>query len=142
MITSDQIKQASDTDLPRLAGEVLSNFFTIDDICEYCSNRQPDIDIEFQACAGCLKLSKHEDFITLTPGNAFKWRDWCKDQRFGKELLLRAAMELYSHKIGGECSVVRENDKVNMLSWLAFYATPVDWLKIACLFKLGMESQE
>lgn len=86
-MNKDQILTASDTELPALLGEVLQPETKVCDLV-HISYSMTDPNWQCTKCDKLCDVKKNwpctiPDSISLTPDNAFKWRNWAVE-KYGK----------------------------------------------------------
>ncbi len=128
-MTTNEILNLSDEELPRVAGEVLitkeaspgdfAHDVVYADSADYGSCRKCGMTILVGDCI-------FPDPIPLTPANAFKWRDWAVE-KYGAVKLKQAILDVYIHA-GGRL-------EGSFSYWLAVFAQPKHYIKAAMICK-------
>lgn len=81
-------------------------------------------------------------YIDLTPAEAFKWRDWLREN-FTYEQVTAAMVTIFSIGVDDDTGRINALDPENMKHqahyWFAVHAEEKDWLKLATLCKLEDE---
>lgn len=146
MITPEQILEATEQDLPRMAGEVLfvhknshdrmlGTYHTINKtwMCRHCGDTFKQLDMSNY----CEEANK----IYLTPANAFKWKMWMRynvESRHIRDSLI----QWYLHETDVS---FKDNSFHDILRWASYCyfrgGTIIDDIKLACLAKILSESK-
>ena len=146
MITIEQILQASEQDLPRLAGEVLqpnhnvyARRFKTDVATVWCChscNKESASNIEGERCSV-------PDLIPLTPDNQVKWRYWAR--REYPKTYRKAKWIVWTNAANAILFPPKPSDH---WKWEALMNTDaadkweLEWIKVACIAKLLAEGNE
>jgi hypothetical protein len=133
MITKEQILQATEYDLCKLAGEVLPQKHVFQDgihpsaTCLFCRGERDTVYFE-ESC------SENNEEIRVDWPEAMKWRDWC-NQKFKRSLFEDAMYAVFQstayHDVFGFCT------------WLiSDKCRPKHYLKASAICKLEQESNK